>query len=111
MANGILFNHESEVRSPEFVTRKISQSVAGICHGSKEPVVLGNLSAVKDWGYATDYVEGMWMMLRLDYPEDFVLGTGESHTVREFAEAAFKDIDIDLEWVGSGINEVGSSGD
>lgn len=111
MANGILFNHESEVRSPEFVTRKISQSVAGIYHGSKEPVVLGNLSAVKDWGYATDYVEGMWMMLRLDYPEDFVLGTGESHTVREFAEAAFKDIDIDLEWVGSGINEVGLSGD
>jgi GDPmannose 4,6-dehydratase len=83
--------------------------VARIYHGSKEPVVLGNLSAVKDWGYAMDYVEGMWMMLQQDYPDDFVLGTGESHTVREFAEAAFKEIDMDLEWIGSGMNEVGLS--
>ena len=109
MSNGILFNHESEVRGPEFVTRKISRSVARIYHGSKEPVVLGNLSAVKDWGYALDYVEGMWSMLQQDYPDDFVLGTGESHTVREFTETAFKQNDMDLEWVGSGINEAGLS--
>jgi GDPmannose 4,6-dehydratase len=107
MVNGILFNHESEVRGPEFVTRKISKSVAKIYNGIKEPVVLGNLNAVKDWGYAKDYVYGMWKMLQLDYPDDFVLGTGESHTVREFAEAAFKEINIELEWIGSGINEVG----
>lgn len=109
MSNGILFNHESEVRGPEFVTRKISRSVARVYHGSKEPVVLGNLSAVKDWGYARDYVEGMWMMLQQDYPDDFVLGTGESHTVREFAEAAFHSIDMNIQWKGSGVNEVGLS--
>jgi GDPmannose 4,6-dehydratase len=107
MVNGILFNHESEVRGPEFVTRKISRSVAKIYYGIKEPVILGNLDAVKDWGHAKDYVHGMWKMLQLDYPDDFVLGTGESHTVREFAEVAFKEIKIDLDWIGSGINEVG----
>ena len=107
MVNGILFNHESEVRGPEFVTRKISRSVAKIYNGIKEPVILGNLDAVKDWGYAKDYVYGMWKMLQLDYPDDFVLGTGESHTVRELAEAAFKEIKIELEWIGSGLNEVG----
>ncbi len=111
MSNGILFNHESEVRGPEFVTRKISRSVARIYHGSKDPIVLGNLSAVKDWGYARDYVEGMWLMLQQDYPDDFVLGTGESHTVREFVESAFNQIDMKLEWTGSGINEVGLSGE
>ena len=109
MSNGILFNHESEVRGPEFVTRKITRSVAKIKKGSKEPIVLGNLNAVKDWGYAKDYVEGMWMMLQQDVPDDFVLGTGVSHTVREFAEAAFKEIGIELEWKGSGLNEVGVS--
>lgn len=109
MANGILFNHESEVRGPEFVTRKISQAVARIYKGSREPVTLGNLSAIKDWGYAKDYVEGMWLMLQQDVPDDFVLGTGESRTVREFAEAAFKEVNIDIEWVGSGMNEVGLS--
>ena len=109
MSNGILFNHESEVRGPEFVTRKISKSVARIYHSSKEPVVLGNLSAVKDWGYAKDYVEGMRMMLQQDYPDDFVLGTGESHTVRDFVETAFNEIGITLEWIGSGLNEVGLS--
>ena len=107
MVNGLLFNHESEVRGPEFVTRKISRSVAKIYNGVKEPVILGNLDAVKDWGYAKDYVYGMWKMLQLDYPDDFVLGTGESHTVRDFAEAAFKEIKIELEWIGSGLNEVG----
>ena len=109
MANGILFNHESEVRGPEFVTRKISKSVAKIYHGSKDPLVLGNLDAVKDWGYAKDYVMGMWMMLQQDYPDDFVLGTGESHTVRDFVETAFNEIGITLEWIGSGLNEVGIS--
>jgi GDPmannose 4,6-dehydratase len=107
MVNGILFNHESEVRGPEFVTRKISASVAKIYHGIKEPLILGNLDAVKDWGYAKEYVCGMWKMLQLDYPDDFVLGTGESHTVREFAKVAFKEINIELEWIGSGLNEVG----
>ena len=109
MSNGILFNHESEVRGPEFVTRKISRAVAKIANGSREPIVLGNLSAVKDWGYARDYVEGMWMMLQRDYPDDYVLGTGESHTVREFAEEAFKIIGMNVEWRGSGVNEVGLS--
>jgi GDPmannose 4,6-dehydratase len=109
MSNGILFNHESEVRGPEFVTRKISRSVAKIYHGSREPLVLGNLDAVKDWGYAKDYVEGMWMMLQQDFPDDFVLGTGESHTVRDFVEAAFDEIGVTIEWIGSGLNEVGLS--
>ena len=109
MSNGILFNHESEVRGPEFVTRKISRSVAKIHHGSKEPVILGNLSSVKDWGYARDYVEGMWIMLQQDYPDDFVLGTGESHTVREFVEAAFRTIGMNISWRGSGVNEIGVS--
>jgi GDPmannose 4,6-dehydratase len=111
MSNGILFNHESEVRGPEFVTRKISMAVARIAMGSGDPVILGNLSAVKDWGYAKDYVDGMWRMLQQDYPDDFVLGTGESHTVREFAEAAFSIIGETVEWRGSRINEVGLSGD
>ena len=97
MSNGILFNHESEVRRPEFVTRKISKSVAKIYRGSKEPIVLGNLSAVKDWGYAKDYIAGMWMMIQQDLPDDFVMGTGESHTVRDFAEAAFHSIGMDIQ--------------
>ncbi|MHB1709479.1 MAG: GDP-mannose 4,6-dehydratase [Thermoplasmataceae archaeon] len=111
MTNGILFNHESEVRGPEFVTRKISRAVAKIANGSREPVILGNLSAVKDWGYAKDYVDGMWRMLQQDYPDDFVLGTGESHTVRDFAEAAFGAINVKITWKGSGVNEVGLSDD
>ena len=111
MANGILFNHESEVRGPEFVTRKISKAVAKIANGSKDPVILGNLSAVKDWGYARDYVDGMWKMIQQDYPDDFVLGTNESHTVREFAEAAFRTIEKSITWKGTGVNEVGLSED
>jgi GDPmannose 4,6-dehydratase len=108
-SNGILFNHESEVRGPEFVTRKISLGVARIAHGSTEPIVLGNLSAVKDWGYARDYVEGMWAMLQQEKPDDFVLGTGEAHTVREFATEAFRVVGIDVRWEGEGLNEVGVS--
>jgi GDPmannose 4,6-dehydratase len=107
MSNGILFNHESEVRGPEFVTRKITRAVARIHNGSTDPVILGNLSAVKDWGYAKDYVDGMWKMLQIDYPDDFVLGTGEAHTVREFAELAFAVIGTRIEWKGSGVNEIG----
>ena len=111
MTNGILFNHESEVRGPEFVTRKISLGVANIYRGSGMPIMLGNLDAKKDWGYAEDYVRGMWLMMQQDYPDDFVLGTGEQHTVREFAEEAFRVIGINITWKGSGVNEVGLSDD
>ncbi len=101
MTNGILFNHESEVRGPEFVTRKITRGVAGIHNSLYEPIVLGNLGAVKDWGYAKDYVEGMWMMMQQDTPDDFVLGTGESQTVREFVHEAFNVIGKKVIWKGS----------
>ena len=111
MSSGILFNHESEMRGPEFVTRKISKSVARISSGSNEPIELGNLSARKDWGYAEDYVYGMWLMIQHKYADDFVLGTGELHTVREFAEEAFRVAGIEIHWKGSGINEVGLSED
>jgi GDPmannose 4,6-dehydratase len=84
MFNGILFNHESEVPDPGFVTRKISMAVAKIAKGSREPIVHGNLNAVEDLGYTKDWVEGMWMMLQRNYPDDYVLGTSESHTVMEF---------------------------
>ncbi|MEM3289972.1 MAG: GDP-mannose 4,6-dehydratase [Candidatus Micrarchaeaceae archaeon] len=107
MSNGILFNHESEVRGPEFVTRKISIGVSKIYHGSNDPIELGNINAVKDWGYAKDYVEGMWKILNHKTPDDFVLGTGEPHTVREFVEEAFKVINIEIRWEGEGLNEVG----
>jgi GDPmannose 4,6-dehydratase len=109
MSNGILFNHESEMRGPEFVTRKISMGVARIFHRSDEPIVLGNLSAVKDWGYAKDYAEGMWRMLKHDIPDDFVMGTGESHTVRDFVEEAFRVVGMKVTWRGRGVNEVGIS--
>lgn len=107
MANGILFNHESEVRGPEFVTRKITQAVARISAGSKDPLILGNLEAVKDWGYAEDYIDAMYRILKQDFPDDFVIGTGESHTVREFVEVAFKQIGVNITWRGKGINEIG----
>lgn len=109
MSNGILFNHESEMRGPEFVTRKISQSVARINNGDETPMIMGNIGAVKDWGYAEDFVEGMWKVLQYDIPEDFVMGTGESHTVREFIEEALRVIDVNITWRGKGINEVGLS--
>lgn len=107
MANGICFNHESEVRGPEFVTRKISLAVADIVRGSDKSLELGNLGARKDWGYAEDYVEGMWMMLNYKEPDDFVFGTGEVHTVREFTEEAFNVAGIPIRWEGEGINERG----
>ena len=111
MSSGILFNHESEMRGPEFVTRKISKAVARISSGSLEPIELGNLSARKDWGYAGDYVYGMWLILQHKYADDFVMGTGELHTVREFAEEAFRVAGVEIHWKGSGINEVGLSKD
>ncbi|ABR55983.1 GDP-mannose 4,6-dehydratase [Methanococcus aeolicus Nankai-3] len=107
MSNGILFNHESPMRGPEFVTRKITMAVAKISHGLQDFVELGNLSAKRDWGYAGDYVYGMWKILQHDKPDDFVLATNETHTVREFVENAFKVVGIDIEWEGEGVNEIG----
>lgn len=107
MSNGILFNHESEMRGEEFVTRKIAIAAARIAKGGTEPVLLGNLEAKRDWGHAGDYVEGMWRMLQQDKPDDIVLATGENHTVREFAEQAFKLVGIQLTWQGKGVEEQG----
>jgi GDPmannose 4,6-dehydratase len=104
---GILFNHEGERRGPEFVTRKVSQAVARIKLGLQDTLELGNMDAKRDWGYAGDYVEGMWRILQQDQPDDYVLATGETHTVREFCEIAFKEVDIDLKWEGSGVDETG----
>jgi GDPmannose 4,6-dehydratase len=105
--SGILFNHEGERRGPEFVTRKISKAVANIKQGTQEFIELGNMDAKRDWGYAGDYVEGMWRMLQHDTPVDYVLATGETHSIREFCELAFKEIGIDLKWQGKGVDEVG----
>ena len=106
-SNGILFNHESPMRGETFVTRKITRAVASILKGKQQKLWLGNLDARRDWGHAKDYVEGMWKILQHEQAEDFVLATGKSFTVRKFCEIAFKQIDITLEWVGKGINELG----
>lgn len=105
--SGILFNHEGERRGPEFVTRKISQAVARIKLGKQDMLELGNMDAKRDWGYAGDYVEGMWRMLQQDTPKDYVLATGETHSIREFCELAFKEIEVDIKWEGSGDQEKG----
>lgn len=105
--NGILFNHESPRRGETFVTRKITRGLARIKLGLDEALYLGNLEAKRDWGHAKDYVEGMWQMLQQDKPEDYVLATGETHTVREFVEIAARLLDFQLEWKGKGIDEVG----
>ncbi len=105
--SGILFNHEGERRGPEFVTRKISMAVARIQKGKQELIELGNMDARRDWGYAGDYVEGMWRMLQQDEPGDYVLATGESHSIREFCELAFAEIGLTLHWEGEGENEKG----
>jgi len=105
--NGILFNHESPRRGETFVTRKITMAAAKIKLKRQKKLILGNLEAKRDWGYAKEYVEGMWQMMQLDKPEDFVLATGEAHTVREFVELAFKILDINIVWEGKGINEKG----
>lgn len=105
--NGILFNHESPRRGKQFVTRKITHSVAKIKLGLQEYFELGNLDAKRDWGFAGDYVEAMWMMLQQDKPDDFVISTGETHSVREFTEEAFKVTGMKISWEGSGLDEVG----
>ena len=105
--NGILFNHESERRGETFVTRKITMAAARIAHGKQDKLLLGNLDAKRDWGYAKDYVECMWLILQHETPEDFVIATGEMHTVREFATLAFKHAGIEVEWQGEGIDEKG----
>ena len=105
--NGILFNHESERRGETFVTRKITLAAARIAAGEQDKLYLGTLSALRDWGYARDYVECMWLMLQHDTPEDFVIATGEQHSVREFTERAFHEVGIDLRWEGEGVEERG----
>ncbi len=105
--SGILFNHESERRGETFVTRKITLAAARIAQGKQEKLFLGNLSSLRDWGYAPDYVECMWLMLQQEKPQDFVIATGEQHSVREFATLAFKAAGIDLRWEGEGIDEKG----
>lgn len=106
-SNGILFNHESPFRGETFVTRKITRAVAGIHLGVQEKLYLGNLDSKRDWGHARDYVEGMWRMLQQERPGDYVLATGESHSVREFVELAFSKIGRKIEWKGKGVEEVG----
>ncbi len=106
-ASGILFNHESPLRGKEFVTRKITDAVARIALGKGDVLELGNLDAKRDWGYAKEYVEGMWRMLQIDRPDTFVLATNRTETVRDFVSLAFKAVDIHLDWQGSGENERG----
>jgi len=105
--NGILFNHESERRGENFVTRKITLAVARIAKGCQDKLYLGNLNALRDWGYAKDYIECMWLMLQQDQPDDFVIATGQSHSVREFCTLAFHEAGIELRWEGDGVNEKG----
>lgn len=105
--SGILFNHESERRGETFVTRKITLAAARIAQGKQDKLLLGNLSSLRDWGYAKDYVECMWLILQNSKPEDFVIATGEQHSVREFATLAFRNIGINLRWEGEGIDEKG----
>lgn len=106
-SNGILFNHESPRRGETFVTRKITRAVAAIHHGLQDRLYLGNLDAKRDWGHARDFVEGMWRIVQQDHADDYVLGTGETHSVREFAELAFARAGITLAWSGDGVDEVG----
>jgi GDPmannose 4,6-dehydratase len=106
-SNGILFNHEGPMRGETFVTRKITRAVAAIERGLQDRLYLGNLNAKRDWGHARDFVEGMWLMLQQTEPDDYVLATGETHSVREFVERAFACIGRTIEWRGRGVDEVG----
>jgi GDPmannose 4,6-dehydratase len=106
-SNGILFNHESPIRGETFVTRKITRAVAAIHRGAQDRLYLGNLDAKRDWGHAREFVEGMWMMLQQDQPGDYVLATGECHTVREFVDAAFAEVGTKIVWSGEGVEEKG----
>jgi len=110
-SNGILFNHESPTRGETFVTRKITRSVAAIEAGLEEKLYLGNLDALRDWGDAREYVEGMWIMLQQNKPDDYVLATGEAHSVREFVEIAFLEIGRKIVWKGNGVDEIGVDSD
>ena len=105
--NGILFNHESERRGHNFVTRKITRGLGKILSGETDKLIMGNIDSERDWGHAKDYVYGMWLMLQQDKPDDFLLATGEKHSVREFIEKAFALKNIHIVWKGSGINEIG----
>lgn len=105
--NGILFNHESPLRGETFVTRKITRAVVRIAAGLQKALYLGNLDAQRDWGHARDYVDAMWRMMQLEHPDDFVIATGESHTVREFVERAFACVGITIQWEGCGLQEIG----
>ena len=105
--NGILFNHESPRRGGTFVTRKITQAAARIKHGIQDSLSLGNLNSKRDWGFAPEYCDGMWRMLQQDKPDDFVLATNETHTIREFADKAFMELDMEVEWSGAGEKEIG----
>ncbi|MCU7745547.1 GDP-mannose 4,6-dehydratase [Priestia megaterium] len=107
--NGILFNHESERRGETFVTRKITLAASRIAQGKQQKLTLGNLDSLRDWGYAKDYVECMWLILQHDKPEDFVIATGEMHSVREFVQLAFKHTGIEMEWSGEGLEEKGTN--
>ncbi|WP_111931119.1 GDP-mannose 4,6-dehydratase [Clostridium tertium] len=106
-SNGVLFNHESPRRGETFVTRKITRAVASIMSGKQEKLSLGNLDAKRDWGFAGDYVYGMWLILQQEKPQDYVLATNETHTVREFVELAFAEVGIEIEWKGTGVDEKG----
>src|SRR5712672_3816448 len=106
-SNGILFNHEGPTRGETFVTRKITQAVAAIEHGRQDKLYLGNLDAERDWGHARDYVDGLWLILQQDEPDDYVLATGEKHSVREFVEKAFAIVGKEIAWQGSGVDEKG----
>ncbi len=110
-SNGILFNHESPLRGETFVTRKITRAVAAIKHGMQDTLFLGNLDAKRDWGHARDYVEGMWRILQQDAPDDYVLATGQTQSVREFVELAFAEIGKTVEWRGEGVAEIGVDAD
>ena len=109
--NGILFNHESPLRGETFVTRKITIAVSKIKKGLQDKLYLGNLNAKRDWGFAGDYVEAMWLILQQDKPDDYVVATGETHSVREFTELAFREAGIDIQWEGEGVNEIGRDSD
>lgn len=105
--NGILYNHESPRRGKTFVTRKITETIKDIINKKKEYLILGNLDSKRDWGYAKEYVEGMWLMLQQKKPNDYILSTGKQYSVREFVEKAFKYVNIEIEWIGKGLNEIG----
>jgi len=107
ITNGILFNHESPRRGPTFVTRKVTRAVARIQKGTQDCLYLGNLDSKRDWGHARDYVECMWKMVQKDEADDFVIATGETHTVREFVEKAFEAVGTEIAWIGEGVGEIG----